>query len=124
MFVQNVAVLEKALNINFVQAQGTYVKPLDKIAEKAANLENCYPDDVENLESKCGHLRSFLHSLFSEPPASCFYCERRLVEVYPNVLIAIRIVLCTMVTNCSAERSLSVLKLLKNVRRSERLVPH
>ena len=40
------------------------------------------------------------------------------MEVYPNVLIAIRMVLCTMVTNCSAERSFSVLKLIKNLRRS------
>ena len=96
---------------------------LDAITEKAHNLEKCYPDDLENLDSECSHLRSVLRSDSSELPASIselanFIVKRRLQGVYPNLLAAIRMFLSTMVTNCSAERSFSILKLVKNARRS------
>ena len=39
-------------------------------------------------------------------------------EVFPNVKIALRLYLTLMVSNCSGERSFSVLKRIKNVHRS------
>lgn len=97
---------------------------LDEITNKASNLEKCYPDDLEHLDSECSHLRSVLRSSDpSELPKSVselahFIVKRRLQGVYPNLLAAIRMFLCTMVSNCSAERSFSILKLVKNARRS------
>ena len=96
---------------------------LEDVAEKESNLEKCYPDDLEFLDNECSHLRSVLRSNSSELPASIselanFIVNRQLQGVYPNVMVTIRMFLCTMVSNCSAERSFSILKLVNNARRS------
>jgi hypothetical protein len=40
--------------------------------------------------------------------------DKRVKESFPNVEIALRMYLVLMITNCSAERSFSKLKLIKN----------
>ena len=45
-------------------------------------------------------------------------CENNYEEIYPNVHIALSIFLSMMVSNCSGERSFSVLRRVKNYLRS------
>jgi hypothetical protein len=47
--------------------------------------------------------------------------EKHVNETFPNVEIALRIYLVLMVTNCSAERSFSKMKLIKNRLRTSML---
>ena len=47
-----------------------------------------------------------------------FIFENKLKTVYPNVEIILKIFVCTPATNCSAERSFSCLKRIKNYQRS------
>lgn len=48
-----------------------------------------------------------------------FYIRKiNVVEVYPYIDIALRIILCTLATNCSAERSFPTLKRVKTYLRS------
>lgn len=44
--------------------------------------------------------------------------EEQLQSTFPNIDIALRMYLCTAISNCSAERSFSVLKRLKSCVRS------
>ena len=41
-----------------------------------------------------------------------------MTTIYPNITITLRVFLCTLATNCSAERSFSSLKRLKTYLRS------
>lgn len=56
------------------------------------------------LDEECTTLPDIYRKLISD----------QLKYVFPNVEIALRIVLCMMVTNCTGERSFSRLKLIKN----------
>ncbi len=49
---------------------------------------------------------------------SLYIRNNNLVEVYPYIDIALRMILCTPATNCSAERSFSTLRRVKNYLRS------
>ena len=44
--------------------------------------------------------------------------ENKFVHAFPNVSVVFRLYLCLMVSNCSGERSFSVLKAVKNQLRS------
>ncbi|XP_065668021.1 uncharacterized protein LOC136088264 [Hydra vulgaris] len=90
---------------------------LQKFAKKA-----CYIDS-ENLESE---LKRFVIVLKEEKNAllksaydflNCTYKEE-LQETYPNLIIALRIILILPVTVASVERSFSILKLIKTFHRS------
>ncbi|CAI6362922.1 unnamed protein product [Macrosiphum euphorbiae] len=48
-----------------------------------------------------------------------FICENKLIELFPNVYVALRILLTLPVTAASAERSFSKLKIVKNYLRSQ-----
>lgn len=47
-----------------------------------------------------------------------YLLEKGFLDIYPNVGIALRMLLCTPASNCSAERSFSALKRVKNYLRS------
>ena len=65
-------------------------------------MQNKYhkDDDPEDLSTEL-----FLYRLIS---------EKGMQDTFPNVVIALRIYLVLMVTNCSAERSVSKLKLIES----------
>jgi hypothetical protein len=55
----------------------------------------------------------------SDPQAILQYiCKNKLIEIFPNVYVALRILLTIPVTAASAERSFSKLKIIKNYLRS------
>ena len=54
----------------------------------------------------------------SIPQLAQFLNEEQLDAIYPNVQIALRIFLCTLASNCSAERSFSCLRRIKTYLRS------
>jgi hypothetical protein len=47
-----------------------------------------------------------------------YICKNKLIEIFPNVYVALRILLTIPVTAASAERSFSKLKIIKNYLRS------
>ena len=47
-----------------------------------------------------------------------YLTEKGFLDIYSNIGIALRILLCTPASNCSAERSFSALKRVKNYLRS------
>ncbi|XP_050066296.1 zinc finger MYM-type protein 1-like [Aphis gossypii] len=96
-----------------------------EIIEYANKLQECYKDDIEKAFSKeCIHFKSYLES--SNKQMNCIsplqMCkllrEDTLTDVYPNIDIALRIYVCTPISNCTTERSFSCLKRIKNYLRS------
>lgn len=48
-----------------------------------------------------------------------YICKRKMVELFPNLVIALKILLTLPITAASAERSFSKLKIIKNYLRSQ-----
>ncbi|XP_040195195.1 zinc finger MYM-type protein 1-like [Rana temporaria] len=93
------------------------------IQSQASNLRNSYPDDLEpSFPNECLYHCSYLKNIHKgEASISELYKtfkSEKLHIVNPNIDIAMHIYLCTLVTNCSAERSFSCLKRVKNYLRS------
>lgn len=97
------------------------------LTEKAISLEKMYPNDLEtDLVQECVHFQCHLSSqrILIKPDSgslrslSLFLRKQNLEHIYPNLDIALRMALCTPVTNCSGERSFSCLKRVKNYLRS------
>lgn len=71
-----------------------------------------------SFPNECIHFRAHLKSLQKESkivPQSVqcmlvFLKQNDLVEIYPYIDIALRMLLCTPSSNCSTERSFSTLK--------------
>ncbi|KAG8451982.1 hypothetical protein GDO86_003968 [Hymenochirus boettgeri] len=89
----------------------------------ATNLCKVYANDLQdNLSDECLHLSSYLKSTgmvhFTIPHLLQIIVTDSLKVIYPNIHVALRIFLCTMATNCSAERSFSCLRRLKDYLRS------
>ncbi|XP_050503560.1 uncharacterized protein LOC126882628 [Diabrotica virgifera virgifera] len=104
-------------------------RTITKFADKLVEL---YAEDLESvLADECMHLKEHLkisnYKGTSASELNAFLHKKDLGDVYPNVNITVRILLSIPVTNCSGERSLSVLKRVKNCLRSttrdERLSP-
>jgi len=74
---------------------------------------------ADELVSECLHFKEYL-TVTKTSDSSVYLLYRRVVDkeldaIFPNLLIAFRIFLTLMVTNCSAERScFSKLKRIKN----------
>jgi hypothetical protein len=105
----------------------THIVTLDTslLVNKASSLQALYNFDLEDcFPEECLHFRAYLTSNVegcnSIPvlQMSQILHENDISYVFPNVEIATRIFLCTAVTNCSAERSFSTLKRVKNYLRS------
>lgn len=115
------------MSYDTVTANFTFLGKLDTMSEaevrrNAVNLQNVYPLDLAvDLQDECVLLKHFLaayENKMSLRQLSLFIKNKDLKEAFPYVEIALRIFLCTTVTNCSAERSFSVLKRIKNYLRS------
>jgi hypothetical protein len=95
------------------------------VMKQAETLQQFYPDDLEAcLVDECIHYKAHLHSTGKTASTSLemgttMRKEKELYNLYPNIEIALRMYLCTPATNCSAERSFSCLKRVKNYLRSK-----
>jgi len=96
-----------------------------EIKQKSNNLWKIYQTDFdrEDLQTELLHLKEHLIIKFGPETLSPlkliqFIYENELKIVYPNVEIVLRIFVSTPATNCSAERSFSCLKRIKNYQRS------
>jgi len=95
------------------------------IKEYAARLRKEYPDDLPNAEefsNECLHFLGFPKTIEKPPMTISGLCEllhdNGLQDLYPYVGIALRIFLTMPASNCSAERSFSALRRMKNYLRS------
>ena len=74
------------------------------------------------IRDRCDHLAAHLSFLkiekISAKELNVLIKDEGSLSLYPNVNIALTIFLCLMVTNCTGERSFSVLKRIKNYLRS------
>ncbi|KAF2901120.1 hypothetical protein ILUMI_05066 [Ignelater luminosus] len=90
----------------------------------AIKLQKLYPIDlVDDLQEECVLLKQLLTShenKMSLRQLNLCIKQKDLKEAFPYTEIALRIFLCTAVTNCSAERLFSVLKRIKNYLRSRK----
>lgn len=97
----------------------------DDIVKGATQLNEIYYDDMDlnELINECLHLKAHIIQLADNkqknvPKLLQILHEKNLISIYPNIEIALRIYTSTAVTNCSAERSFSCLKRIKNYLRS------
>jgi len=104
--------------------------PPDSDSEVQKSIKKCistYKNDVDSsLEYEIIQFQTFLHLskvTFDESDAFSllkWFYEKSLQEVFPNILIALRLYLTIPVANCSAERAFSKLTRIKNkYRRSQ-----
>lgn len=110
-----------------ITANFAFLCKMDTMSEaevkvNAINLQKVYPMDIaDNFAEECSLLKLFLTSYKNKMSLRQLYLfikEKDLKEAFPYIEIALRIFLCTAVTNCSAELSFSVLKRIKNYQRS------
>ena len=118
------AVYEK-LNSVFGYLRKLQLSTRDDIVKNSFNLVKMYPKDLElsfseELLQFTELLKSRLFSNISKTDVPVelkyfrLFSENFLDVCFPNLGIALRIYLPIMVTNCSAERSFSKLKRIKN----------
>lgn len=97
-----------------------------EVCEGAFNLKDFYPGDLdENIQNECLHLQAHLLSneatrvkKMSSLELYKFILENGFIDIYLNIGISLRMLLSTPASNCSAERSFSALKRIKNYLRS------
>ena len=95
-----------------------------KIEASAKMLLQCYPDDLEeSLPEEMIHFSTLIkqhhfNSECKEIQVFRFINENEFMHAFPNVCVVFRLYLCLMISNCSGERSFSVLKRVKNQLRS------
>src|SRR5215469_16775289 len=99
----------------------------NEIKDNAARLSKEYPNDLPDAEefgNECRHFFGFIKTIDKEnrPKTIPLLCEllydNDLQDLYPYVYIALRIFSTMPASNCSAERSFSVLRRIKNYLRS------
>lgn len=100
----------------------------EDIKANSSHLRTSYPKDIDiQLEDELSHFAAHCVSktelVLSEVPTSIlklyeWFNNMNLRTIYPNIDIVFRLCLCTPCTNCSAERSFSCLKRIKNFLRS------
>ena len=95
-----------------------------KIEASAKMLLQYYPDDLEeSLPEEMIHFSTLIkqhhfNSECKEIQKFRFINENEFMNAFPNVCVVFRLYLCVMISNCSGERSFSVLKRVKNQLRS------
>lgn len=96
-----------------------------EIKEAAQRFRENYPEDIElEFADEMVHFKYFISQLEGSGeavPASQSYkviFENMVQSTFPNVMTALRIYRCLMITNATGERTFSKLKLLKNCHRS------
>ena len=95
-----------------------------KIEASAKTLLQYYPDDLEeSLHEEMIYFSALIkqHHFNSECKQIQMFRlinENEFMHAFPNVSVAFRLSLCLIISNCSGERSFSVLKRVKNQLRS------
>jgi len=96
-----------------------------EIREQAKRLQDIFVDDLgSSFPNECVHFKSHMKNLeIDEKPKNIqqmlvFIKNNDFSEMYPYVVIALRMFLCTPCSNCSTERSFSALKRVKSYLRS------
>ncbi|KAF0753811.1 52 kDa repressor of the inhibitor of the protein kinase-like [Aphis craccivora] len=96
-----------------------------EIREQAKRLQDIYVEDLgSSFPNECVHFKSHMKNLeVDEKPKNIqqmlvFIKNNDFSEMYPYVVIALRMFLCTPCSNCSTERSFSALKRVKSYLRS------
>lgn len=103
-------------------------------SQHCRNLVNTYPQDLNtDLETEIQQFHSYVSKSVSSsdlPRTSSRQTHAQLYKIihddkiesaFPNVDTALRIFLCLMISNCTAERSFSKLKIIKNEKRATML---
>jgi len=97
-------------------------KSPSEISVLAAKLQASYKEDLEpSFANECVHFCDLLKcSKLDDTPLnmSKFIRKENLQQSFPNVHIALRMYLCTAISNCSAERSFSAPKRITTYFRS------
>lgn len=95
------------------------------IKETAQKFAESYPEDIElEFADEMVHFKYFISQVEKSEktmPASQSYkliFENMAQATFPNVMTALKMYRCLMITNATGERSFSKLKLLKNCHRS------
>ena len=87
-----------------------------KIEASSKMLLQYYPDDLEeSLPEERIHFSTLIkqhhfNSEYKEIQMFRFTTENEFMHAFPNVSLVFRLYLCLMISNCSCERSFSVLK--------------
>lgn len=97
----------------------------DELRHATETFRENYPDDIDiHFQEEMVHFKYFA-SQFEDSddkiPASQSYeliCDNMIQSTFPNVLTALRIYRCLMITNATGERTFSKLKILKNCHRA------
>ncbi|CAH2276211.1 zinc finger MYM-type 1-like [Pelobates cultripes] len=102
----------------------------DGLCSKARTLVTQYPEDLDPLFADEIVQFASLFKMYQSSPAKKvinesqelqmykFLVTQSLVGAFPNTHVTLRMYLCLMVSNCSGERSFSILKRVKNELRS------
>lgn len=103
---RQMAYTEVAERFDFLQHLNNF--EADTILKKAEHLQMLYKDDLdENFVTEVLHYKEYEISNFEQ------FIDQKLEQTFPNVFIALRIFLSMAVSNCTAERSFSLLKRIK-----------
>lgn len=97
----------------------------DELRQAAETFRENYPDDIDiHFQEEMIHFKYFaskFEDYHDKIPASQSYkliCDNMIQSTFPNVLTALRIYRCLMITNATGERTFSKLKILKNCHRA------
>lgn len=98
----------------------------EEIIYKASELHSFFSDDLENPFSyECLHFRSYLQGIIKNNgnnlgvnELSLLLRQKNLETIFPNIDIALRMLLCMAITNCSTEQSFFTLTRIKNYLRA------
>lgn len=100
-----------------------------ELDSSANELCKIYNNDLgESFSNECQHFRNYLLSIEQIPRTvlemSMLLKEKNISDLFPYIDIVSRIFLCLPASNCSAERSFSTLKRIKNYLRSRLTEDH
>lgn len=98
----------------------------EDLIQYTKNFQDFYKKDIEEpFPTECIHFRNYVLHIRNEEGLGDsdlklldFIQNRDVEDLFPNVCIALKIFLSMAITNCSAERSFSYLKRIKNYLRS------
>lgn len=97
----------------------------DELRHATETFRENYPDDIDiHFQEEMVHFKYFtlqFEDSDDKIPASQSYeliCDNMIQSTFPNVLTALRMYRCLMITNATGERTFSKLKILKNCHRA------
>lgn len=122
--LQKRSIAYQVLNKKFSVITNMHSLNEKQLREKSLQFKNFYDQDIEaSFENEMILFQSYCvkKNVEKNPPMDLLKLLRsnELHTVFPNVDIAYRMLVCTPISNCSAERSFSVLRRVKNYLRSK-----